>query len=154
MVYKLLTALTFCRFKLAVALCSLGLCCPCLAEFWSDQNKPYHRDTYRLNLLPIQLMDDETLMQAAKHQRDGRMLGHVRLLNSQWLLQNDHNTWSGGSAIAKVLRTGFREFWHTQNQSTAQEPVFSLLEHDMTYLGNYAIGASDDKVYVGVKFEF
>ncbi|SMF08998.1 hypothetical protein SAMN02745866_00663 [Alteromonadaceae bacterium Bs31] len=154
MATKFLAALAICRTKLAIALCGLGLCCPCFAEFWSDQNKPYYRDNSRLEVLPIRLMDNETLFKSAQQQRDGRMCDHKRLLNSQWLLQNDRNTWSGGSAVGKVFRTGFNRFWSAHKGSKKGSVQSYFFDQDMTYLGNYAFGASEDKVYVGVKFDF
>lgn len=145
--------LNLCCPRLALAFCCLGFCCPCLASAW---DKYVNQDAPRLDFVPISLMDDETLISSAAMRRDARMNSGCRLLNSHWLAQNSSNTFFGGTAINQFLKTGFKQFWKNRFGGISDSPdrYTSFLQEEMTYIGNYAVDLSEDRILVGVKFSF
>jgi len=152
---RLQLGLRFCCSKLAIASCGIGLCCPCLAELFSDQSDRYQYHDTRLDFIPVQLMDDNALLAAAEMRRDSMMSNEVRLLNSQWLLQSKRNTWSGGSAVGKFFKTTFKQFWSARNNLDANILAHhSHLSDDTAFFGQYAFELSEDKVLIGVRLQF
>lgn len=144
----------FCCTRLAMALCGLGICCPCLAELWSDETDAF-RPNQRYEILPVSMMDDESLLASAAVRRNQRMCDSHRLLNNYWLAQNERNTWSGGSAVGRILKLGFRDFWYSHYQSGSQLSYSPQEEEDeLSYWGKYAVDLSGDRLLVGVRFHF
>ncbi|WP_185236449.1 hypothetical protein [Teredinibacter franksiae] len=157
-----INSVQFCCSKLVLALCSLGICCPCLAEMYSDDGSfessqslfQNAQQATRLEFTPVSLMHDDALISSAEMRRDSSMNNNVRLLNSQWLLQNNYNTWSGGRAVGKVLKAGFKQFLATRYQTKS-----GLLERhgqaDATTLWqNYSVSLSSNKILVGMQYRF
>jgi len=97
-------------------------------------------------------MDDEALIASAKTRRDERMCENSRLFNALWLSQSDQNTWQGDAAISKIVRRGMQRYFGKLNN--ANEAVSPVLQSELTYIGKYAVNISEEKVLVGVKFEF
>jgi len=122
----------------------------------SNWDKYSHMEEPQLTFLPISLMDDDTLISSAAMRRDGSMNLKCRLLNSQWLAQNNRNTFFGGSAINQFLKAGLKDFWNKRFGGNLKGLAYTnrFLQEDLTYIGNYAIDVSQDRVMVGVRVNF
>ncbi|WP_139309718.1 hypothetical protein [Teredinibacter haidensis] len=101
------------------------------------------------------MMDDEALIHSAQMRRDTSMTNQVRLLNSQWLLQDQHNTWSGNKAVSKFLKIGLKRFisvrYKMQN-NLVEQPENN--DFETSIWNTYSLEVSGNKVMLGMKFQF
>lgn len=139
--------------KIALTLCGLGICCPCLAELGGFGPKSNNMASMALEFIPISMMSDTDLFAAAEMRRDIRMNNGTRLLNSLWLIQNGRNTYSGGTAVNKFLKVGFKSFWRRRYGSNIST-ITNEQEEELTYWGKYALDVSEEHILVGVRFKF
>ncbi|WP_052692047.1 hypothetical protein [Teredinibacter purpureus] len=156
MISTFLKGLKLCCTKLALALCGLGICCPCLADFWDDDKDNVHSENQRtqIEILSVHMMDDEALFASAQVRRDSSMNREMRILNSQWLVQSEFNTWSGNKAVTKILKTGFTHFLtrRAQMQSNLMEQP---LTGDITNVWqDYTLELSGERIRLGMTFKF
>ena len=148
--------------KLVVALCWMALCADALANCLKNTNIQLfgkkHSQCHTLRILPIRLMDDETLFLSAAAQRDHSMSPVNKLLNNRWLLQSSENTYSGPRALRTALRLSVVNVW--QSKYGAQEPSRQQSRHNtkpprpLFNISNYDIDFSEDRMMLGFSFRF
>lgn len=135
---------------LLVGLCGFGLCCPCLADVFDNFNA-------HIEITPIRFMDNQALFETAQLRREGRICNERLLMNSRWLLQDDHNTWSGSGAIRKLLQSSFSYVWNAGKESRTVSSIAINANADASegwLWPNYGVSVSEDEAHLKVKLNF
>ena len=127
------------------------------ALFYADSMKLSDMPRYQSELVPIHLMDDETLLRSAEIEKSSGMSVNQRIMNNRWLAANSSNTYSGTRALREFFRLNIRSYI---SQSRSSDSKVSI-SHDMysntlsiTRLNNYRIDISDDKVFLKYQQRF
>ncbi len=122
---------------------------------------PADHDVARMRIVPVRMMDDETLFLAAQNAREASMSPAQRLLNNRWLLADRERAHVGGAALRQVLKRALGDYWRARRrhvdlrQPSPYLPVVRPQRRSQFgELSNYRVRVSDDKFVVRFKYTF
>lgn len=124
-----------------------------------DQHSGDDGDTAKLMILPIHMMDDETLFKAAAAERDTSMSLAQRMFNNHWLLHGD-KTQSGGRILQRYVHDLVINYFKRNRQPSHAKVEVSLQkayrkeELPITDLSHYRLRVSDDNIRLQFRYRF
>ncbi len=117
-----------------------------------------YQNTYRsMPIIPIRLMDNETLFLSAEAEKDTRMSFAQKLINNRWLAGNSRNTYSGGAALGKYLRMNLRNYWENRKHSSLKKSNAARKPNkysEFTNIQNYDLRVSDERIKLEFEYKF
>ena len=117
-----------------------------------------HSEDSGLGLLPIRLMDDETLLHAAAMRRDASMSTEFRVINALWLIDG-HNGFADRNHSKQLMRDNLETLllgW--SGLSSQHDAARADNEHEhipaLFDMSNYRVRLSHDSVFLRFKYRF
>lgn len=151
------------RFKLG--LIALFGCVFCVQSYADDHDRVnelenFGNDEYdghKLFILPIRMMDDETLFKAAEAERDNSMSFTQRVFNNRWLMPNEKSN-PGKDLLRRYLQEAVLNYLNRNKTRTQVEVNLQGLhaqeESQFAELSRYRLRVSDDQIRLQFKFQF
>ena len=127
------------------------------AFFYAERELNIENDFFKTELIPVQLMDDQTLFLAAEAERDNMMSHGQKLLNNRWLSANKRNTYNGMRALRNFCKLNFKLYRaKTKNNDRVIEVQHDLSDNTLaiTNLRNYSVKLGNDKFILRYKKSF
>lgn len=116
-------------------------------------------DIQKLVILPISMMDDDTLFEAAEAERDASMSLAQRVFNNRWLMQVDKRQ-SGGQVLRRYLHELVFNYVHrnqTQKSSKLEVNLQRNYQGEASQFGdisNYRLRVSNDNFRLQFRYQF
>lgn len=108
--------------------------------------------------LAARLMDDEALFLEAESRRDAKMTNAQRLINFQWLMQDESRRYQGGAALGKLFRLGFHHYWNQRSEplKVGQGSVVHVENKPSPVrdIRNYRLNVTQSRVHLGFRYRF
>ena len=108
-------------------------------------------------LLSTQMMDDDTLLQAAEIQREYPSSEQKRRLNYQWLLTHHNRSYqkSGSAQLARALRNTLINYWKANfRQGVKPNKSYGAESTEVSFQANYKLRISDDRFLIAYQYHF
>jgi hypothetical protein len=116
----------------------------------------------QIHILSTRMMDNETLFLSAEMENDPLTSSAQRLINNQWLAQNEDNSYSDSKAVRRYLQLNILAFWkaaHTQpSAKVSNNSYLNLLKakqkSQFQDVNSYDLRVDDDNFSVKFKYRF
>lgn len=118
-------------------------------------------DFNKMKIVPIHLMDNETLFLAAQAEMDSSMNMSQRLINNRWLLDEPKSSYSGTEAIRRYLRMYLKDSYkkgRNKHQQVRSDVYLVPERHDayaqFSDITNYRLRVSDRRIRIRFRYKF
>lgn len=117
----------------------------------------------KMRIVPVIMMDTDTLFLAAEAELDSSMSMSQRLINNRWLLEDQGSNYDGGAALRRYVRLIILENWEFDNSIEDSDRTLRLYnnrfepkDHFSQFkdISNYRLRVSDDKFRVRFRYRF
>lgn len=116
-------------------------------------------DFSKMRIVPVYMMEDETLFRAAEEERTSDMSMSQRILNNRWLLEEKRYSFSASVALRNYVKTYLIQSLKEQNAQKQQE-LTPGKQVDLSGLAqfkdvsNYDLRLSDSRFRLRFTYEF
>lgn len=154
------------RYLIAGALLLAGgsISSNCLASdpFLLDETEHFgirSGDFSKMRIVPVHMMEDDSLFRAAAEERDSGMSMGQRILNNRWLLEEKHSSFSASVALRNYVKSYLVKSLREQNALKQKElsPDQHLDINGLSQfkdVSNYDLRLSDSRFRLRFTYEF